>query len=638
MRRDRRFVAIATAEYEATAPLPAVPSEVKVLRDWLCADALGERGFQPHAIELADNPDKTMLRAVFESPLPGAGLRPHHQVVLYITGHGEIAHGTLWFLLRDSRSDRLHRTAQSAAELFGWLIEHDIEHLLAIVDVCHAGALGAPLLANSGGVPPGWTIMLTTTPAGTAASSLFTSVLSEFLDEAARGVHGKEPFLSHRYVIEQLELALYRRNQQPSVFYRSFHQIALLPNPGYQADTDPPVEVAPARGALALRQRDLNVHWAPKAAGATTDWLFTGRAELMRRLVEFTVGQPGALVVTGAAGTGKSAALGRLVTLSDPGFRARHLDRLADVPPDLLPDESAVDVAVLAAGKTVEDVLHQLHEDLRCESADPAFEPQLAAVNNELNRRAGRATVVLDALDEATDPTHLLNDLLVRLAPLRLVVGVRSATGDSRNGLAGQVTAVLDADVVTIDTSPYWRDDDLRHYTEALLRRASPASEPAEITATAELAAKASGKSYLAARIITDTLTAEGDLSALDSRAWIRLVNAGPANLLRAELLSEVPDTRQRRRAVALLRALAFAKGPGLPRQRVWPAIATALNPGGPPIVDADIAWLLEHRLAAYLIRDTADGITVYRLFHAALADALREYPSQFIASESADG
>ena len=53
-----------------------------------------------------------------------------------------------------------------------------------------------------------------------------------------------------------------------------------------------------------------------------TRWLFTGRADLMRRLIAAATSRtPGVLLVTGGAGSGKSAVLARLVTLSDPDFR-----------------------------------------------------------------------------------------------------------------------------------------------------------------------------------------------------------------------------------------------------------------------------------------------------------------------------
>jgi len=73
---------------------------------------------------------------------------------------------------------------------------------------------------------------------------------------------------------------------------------------------------------VALRRAD---HWLSLAGGRTSDedpgWYFTGRAELTRELADFLRGGTGTLVITGAAGTGKSAIIARAVTLSDPDFR-----------------------------------------------------------------------------------------------------------------------------------------------------------------------------------------------------------------------------------------------------------------------------------------------------------------------------
>ena len=63
-----------------------------------------------------------------------------------------------------------------------------------------------------------------------------------------------------------------------------------------------------ARRDLALRQADLDAHWDPRsrgvAAGSEGGWLFTGRTELMRSLIQATTGTAQPVLVTGAAGSG----------------------------------------------------------------------------------------------------------------------------------------------------------------------------------------------------------------------------------------------------------------------------------------------------------------------------------------------
>jgi hypothetical protein len=95
------------------------------------------------------------------------------------------------------------------------------------------------------------------------------------------------------------------------------------------------------------------------------------------------------------------------------------------------------------------------------------------------------------------------------------------------------------------------------------------------------------------------------------------------------------PDDRLR--AVHLLRAIAFAYGRGLPWRRIWPAVTNALaDDPDRTYGDTDIAWLLGSRLGAYLVTDTADGATVYRLFHDALRTTLRERWRDLLESHTA--
>jgi len=59
-------------------------------------------------------------------------------------------------------------------------------------------------------------------------------------------------------------------------------------------------------------------------------------------------------------GSGKSAALARLVTLTDPEFRSHYAEQVALIPAELMPPEEAVDVAVLATGKNATQIMTQI--------------------------------------------------------------------------------------------------------------------------------------------------------------------------------------------------------------------------------------------------------------------------------------
>jgi len=96
----------------------------------------------------------------------------------------------------------------------------------------------------------------------------------------------------------------------------------------------------------------LRQHWRPRARGVYQDttpgWYFTGRTALLRELTGWLErGSPGRAVrvVTGPAGTGKSAVLAWLCALSDPQLRGE----IAAARPAALTDTAAVPAAGLVS-------------------------------------------------------------------------------------------------------------------------------------------------------------------------------------------------------------------------------------------------------------------------------------------------
>ena len=125
-----------------------------------------------------------------------------------------------------------------------------------------------------------------------------------------------------------------------------------LPNPHFDPRHEL-VQTGPGRRELALRKAALELHNRIAGRLPTADepgWLFTCRARLMKALVA-AAGTPGATMVTGSVGSGKSTVLSRLVTLSDPQFRTQYADELRGVPEELTPAPEAVRVAISARKK-----------------------------------------------------------------------------------------------------------------------------------------------------------------------------------------------------------------------------------------------------------------------------------------------
>ncbi|WP_028812536.1 AAA family ATPase [Streptomyces flavidovirens] len=646
----RHFVAIATGHYDAPQwdQLP-VDDEVQALRDWLCSDQLGDRRFSHAHPELADNPDRHQIRETLEQ-LPW---RSADAAVVFITGHGELAEGAHWIVLRQTEPGLWHRTALRTADVVGWLKDTGVEHLLLIVDLCHAGNVTAQTAVFDHDIPPSWLVLPSAAKDQRAVPRALTDAVTAVLAELA--TPEGERYGRHNRL---LDVALFLEAVQdklgdhqrliPLPGSQSCGPHVCLPNPHYRPQ--PRVKVAEARSDLALPQADVDAHWEPRSRGvAQVDdpgWLFTGRARLMTDLTAAAQSGSGTVLVTGRAGTGKSAALARLVTLADPAFRTAHQAHIDAIPDGLKPSLGAVDVAVLATGKTAVEIAHQISGGLGVQppsSTDPHLQQWATAWQNWLARRRAPVTVVIDAVDEGDDPHHLLRHLLTHLSAgsgqerLRLILGVRSPSGPDHPAaprqalpLADLIEQQLRARRLRVDEAPWFDPNDLGAYAVHILTQ-SPASPYARASSQAEpvarkLAAHAQ-RSFLLVRLAAASLARKPHLVTPDDPDWLRMVDDGIRGVFRSDLHLVFRDPLERLRTLHLLRALAFARGHGLPWNRIWPAVADAVaDDPNLTIGDSDIARLLGSPLSGYLTTDIDDETTVYRLFHDALRTTLRDH------------
>ena len=186
----------------------------------------------------------------------------------------------------------------------------------------------------------------------------------------------------------------------------------------------------------------LKEHWDPHGRGVEQavrpGWFFTGRRGALSQLVAWLTStydpEDNMRVITGGPGSGKSAVLARLVTMSDPAYRARMPWPLAADDPVAGLYSGAIDVAVHAREAPAEEVVGALAAVAGVPGTD------LGDLIGKLLDRGKAFTVVVDALDEADDP-HALALALRRLASetadagFRLMVGTRPAArtvGSSR--------------------------------------------------------------------------------------------------------------------------------------------------------------------------------------------------------------
>jgi hypothetical protein len=636
----RHFIAIATDAYQADgtfAPLD-VDQEVAAMRRWLADDALGERRFAEEYPALAHRPSYTQIMSAL---LEQAQFTDADAVVVYVTGHGITTKNNDHMIVLTGTNPEHPVSGQAlrTADLIQWLARNRrLRHAMIIIDVCQAGQLDDNLTAAfKRDLPPGWLVILTA-PAGVEAkfgvfSGAVDSVMYELRGSAAAGDRA-EPYLEWwQQFVQPVGLRLIdRKRHPPDVLAHPWGPSMCLPNPGYDLHPLDRVVTSRARRDLAILAEDMTAHWAVRAPVTVGDApVFTGRARLMAELIAFTAGPAATLVVTGLAGCGKSAALARLVTCSDPGFRAEHADALAVAEP--VPPQDAVDIAIQATGKTSEQIARQLGRALGIDEPQPwantALEGWVAAI---IAASAGQLrTVVIDALDEAADPGAVLTTLLARLnSPecqrLRLLVGVRSSGGpgvqqEVARDLASEAAKALGARPLRVDDDEFWAPHDLAAYVRQLLcQPGSPYQAPDAVAAAVEAR---SGRSYLVAGFTARALAGLNEPLAADDPRLDELLGQTSAELVGRDMHDSMPDPEDRRRAVHLLRASALAEGRGVPVRTIWPLLASAIA-DDTSFGDRDVAWLLSHRLSGYLVRDSEDGLTVYRPFHEELRRVLR--------------
>lgn len=652
------YIAIATSAFQNWPDLEGVSDEVTSLESWLCSESLGERRFRRRRRKLADLPSKKRI----ENDLKKLELNDSCAAVLYITGHGYTDEdGTHWTVLNKTDAERPSWEAIETASLLGLLEGYKaVDDLMVVLDLCQAGriedAIPATQRARLGNR---WFVIGTSSADRNSKLGAFTdsvtAVMQELPHVSGADVTDREPFLSSEKFFKLVRDKLRDTHHQELVaILDPYRVMECLPNPTYNPQ-DGRAVVEARRSDLAIREADLASHWDPRARGVARGeqqgWLFTGRKPLMLRLASFIDGPAGVALITGRAGSGKSAVLSRLVTFSDPEFRRQHL---ADVPEgETLPTEGAVDAAILATGKTTTQIAEQLATAL--DATPPTHEATTGGVEGWIDSilfalsPGAPPTIVIDALDEAADPEGVLQLFLRPLCKrgrgkLRLLIGVRSipkadrhesdATLPDESGLAEVARAALDAEVIATDGEEYWDQNDLSTYiTRILVDRDSPHSEQLAGTLASRIAA-AVGRSFLLGAMIATRLTELEPVSP-ESDALPNLLKNGVAELLAEEITSSYRDPRAREQAFRILRASGLGRGRGLPWRDLWAEVAAAIGDENEQISDTDIAGVLQNRISGYLIRDLEDGITVYRPFHDELRKALLELPELFVPGGS---
>ncbi|MEU9714058.1 WD40 repeat domain-containing protein [Streptomyces sp. NPDC047976] len=603
--------------------------------------------------------------------LETAGVRegePDVPVVLYVTGHGLTGGaGRHFAVLSGTDPGRLLGTGLRTTEIVIAALDSHARDVLVIVNMCESAALRPEVLELVESLDTARTEHATLNVLTTAApkSRVMGGEFALVLRRAHEWLRTAGGITRAHLTMEEFGRALYQAAQaigreqgrKPSVHClaltvgRQHVPTAALPNPGHRPEE---TAVEESRREVAASLEDLG-YWLEKASGRTgaddPGWYFSGRRELNTAVVSFLTGAPGVLVVTGITASGKSAILGRAVTLSDARFRASALYAAAvgHCPPYTVPDEGAVTIAVTAHNREPLGLLKVIAQRLGA-APDPSGRDHLSrwqqGLRKFLDSPGPMVTVVVDALDEATDPAALVHQVLVPLAGhlahpapagaalpvrrgVRLVVAVRSSDGDGEDegedaDLLGRLREAFPGAAV-LRTDGAGMSADVAGYVRALLDGEGgwAGQDLAEVSRTV---AGAAGRSFLDARVAAHQLRAEGPRLLADAD-WLERLGEGTAGLLEDDLVRAAEDGLQADEALALLRATAFAQGRGLAWGEVWPAVASAVAGRAVEDADAKIRVLLEGRLAGYLTRDVEEDQRVYRPAHDRLAAVLRAWP-----------
>ena len=549
-------------------------------------------------------------------------------LVMMWSGHGTDLGG-----LRLATADQVDGVA--ASEVIRGCVLSGASQLLLVIDTCQAGAvldsvaMARRLLQQ---IPPSagrvWLGILVSCSAADigARDGAFGRLLVKLLTEGPDSADQQRRWSKHndRILGEDLGLALLEEwpgiDQRPE-FLKNGHPLAILPNPLY--DDGAPEEVV-EHLLRAARGGD---------PGDEQSW-FTGRTAEVDTVVSWVrAGDVGVRVVVGSAGTGKSAVVGRVVSLSNPHERDR-LQRGDEGWGHDDPGVRSVAAHVHARGLTVERIAELLEWQLiRAQVLEPITGGRrnaaelLGTVQRVVEGGIAAPVVVIDGLDEARGQAFVIaEDLLARLAPFAtVVISTRPLTHQDGSELLDTLApvAVLDLDSEECQESA---QSAISAYVRKRLTGVDSAMDASAVAA--HLAGEALvtvDRPFLLARVITDQLRARPVSTVVpewSDRIAHSIEDAFDADLARVEPPPArnlgAPATRQLARTMLI--ALTWALGAGFPEPE-WLTVASALAETN--LGREDVSWVVD-QLGRYVVQDGDAGVAVYRLAHQSFADHLR--------------
>jgi WD40 repeat protein len=581
-----------------------------------------------YACSVADAMDLPTAEALGErvQRLIQAGSKSDVHVV-HVVSHGVLRQSGVYVVGADAR----YAESSSVADWIRRFADFpDRATTLFLVDTCHSGeAARIGWLPAAADGDRAWVIAAAARrseeASGTAYDGVFSRAAAEILTEIS---DGRIDLYPSEYVKfgELVELIRQRVTSLSDHLQRVTSTPVdgapappFVPNPRRPTD----VELSWARqNADVVARPFLNLdttldpaHFLERASGGPGR--FIGRADILRRLSE-RLDEPLQLV-TGGAGSGKSAVLGILVCAAHPQLRESTARLWATVPEDALPSPDQGMAAIHLRERDLAEAVAGLARQLGLPQTE---EPE--AMIAAMGTLARRPLIVMDALDEAVDQQALVSRLLLPLVQAdvcRLVVGTRPwPEFDRLISRAKDRDGLLDLDLVPL---AQLRSELTEYVTDALGRAWGriPQTLVSAVTSTLLTPGRGRGGEFLFTRTYLNWLLADHPSGISDPQA-AELADRIPSTLpelLDLDLLGRDSDVW----ALPVLQVLATARGSGMPITIVRRLAPALLDRSSSSISDERL-WRAMKRIRFYLRSQAdVDGVSLYRLMHQSLVDHL---------------
>lgn len=371
-------------------------------------------------------------------------------------------------------------------------------------------------------------------------------------------------------------------------------------------------------------------HFVPKAQGAEQGelaWYFTGRIRERQFVCDWLRSNAnGMLVVTGRAGSGKSALLGNILVYSTPALRQLLIGHslIEDLPEPCRPPDDAFSAVIHLTGLTTADLVKRLLAATELSPAGETLNDWLEQLVKHLQDREEPFVLMADALDESQEPMSISGSVLRRIAGLPgccVIVGTRRSMKEGPDQPDTDDENLIDALGWDKSTCVLEVARDQHAIGDYVRRRLIAAqvdgklSEVVSIDEVVDLIQAQPGRQFLYARLAVHELLARPELTQPQWRHELQALLAHDHRRLFAQAVARL--TALSPKNAALLEALSLAMGRGLPRaDRIWAIVAQALQaPPGIEITEQDLDDIL-NSAAPYIMLDAEDGQSVYRLAH----------------------